>query len=912
MEAYSNPGLRLKFHIHLAASTILIENIYTKFATAIRLALALYFGNLPANITVAKYPALILCQVLLGASLLGLACQFRPNRKFPCTPAELAISGSLWIAIASTLHGSNLAFSSPDLNRLVGAISSSPIYICLFYGCMILTPLNFWRLFHSGIYKHFRGFDFWIRSARILAFQQLFIILRTFLERNRCQLLRSCTVILTRFIGFVGGRLLIRPILRPWLHTTYMSWNVFLLQSCFCIIPFVAVDIQGLNFANPFEIADKKPNVPWPRHHPQIRIRVIESAKTISREPDVSFRYSPLQSPRHIRLLILHRRLPSEPVSCSLVHFSLDHAPRYEALSYTWGNSNKARRIWVNGHSFEVTESAYEILRTRSSFWASRLLWIDSICINQTSNDEKTHQIGLMRDIYRSSFTVTVHLSLGEGPEDLLRQAYASFDAAEIKYVVESMNFNKEMLDQIDTKFDSNMFSVWATLIVLLKHPWFERVWVIQEVALATSIRLMYCGIEISWQHFADAIIAISQHFSLAAMLESTEKFQIMQLDLSGLVNAATMIELRDRVRTGQSLSFSSVMFESYKFKATDPRDRVFGIQGICSIHDQSLLPDYSKSLQQVYIDAARYFLTQEEPLRLLCFAGVGYSALQDEQKNVLGNLPSWVPDWSRTPVLTPFSYRYPKHNYCAGGNTLPDVQMKPLKDSMALTLRGLCVDVIEKLGPIFSLTMDEVGRSQVMKLAEINRCHRASWHLAQHSTRTKDPYRHKKPSQSLYEAYWRTLIGDRTPLHCPAPAWYAKSFEDWQASLGELSSVSTCGKPLDGATISVTYPKSEMLFITSSFGRVAPLSFSGRRFCTTRRGYIGFVPPGTQQGDMVSIFLGTQTPFIIRPSSRFVYASHETISKGFYRLIGEAYMHGMMDGEMIAGNLSTKMFEIV
>jgi len=51
MEAYSNPGLRLKFHIHLAAFTILLEHIYTKFATAIRIALALYFGNLPAKIS---------------------------------------------------------------------------------------------------------------------------------------------------------------------------------------------------------------------------------------------------------------------------------------------------------------------------------------------------------------------------------------------------------------------------------------------------------------------------------------------------------------------------------------------------------------------------------------------------------------------------------------------------------------------------------------------------------------------------------------------------------------------------------------------------------------------------------------------------------------------------------------------
>ena len=143
-----------------------------------------------------------------------------------------------------------------------------------------------------GFTNVFADLIFWIRSARSLAFQQLFIILRTFMERNRCQLLRLCTVILTRFIILIGCRLLIRPILRSWLQTSYISWEEFL----FCIIPLVAVDFPDLNFVNPVEIADKKPNVPWPRHYPRIRIRVIESAKTVSKEPDLSFRYNPLQS----------------------------------------------------------------------------------------------------------------------------------------------------------------------------------------------------------------------------------------------------------------------------------------------------------------------------------------------------------------------------------------------------------------------------------------------------------------------------------------------------------------------------------------------------------------------------------------------------------------------------------------
>jgi hypothetical protein len=56
-----------------------------------------------------------------------------------------------------------------------------------------------------------------------------------------------------------------------------------------------------------------------------------------------------------IRLLILHRRLPWSPVSCSLIQVSLDSTPAYEAISYSWGNSNHTCAILVNGCVFQVT-----------------------------------------------------------------------------------------------------------------------------------------------------------------------------------------------------------------------------------------------------------------------------------------------------------------------------------------------------------------------------------------------------------------------------------------------------------------------------------------------------------------------------------------------------------------------------
>jgi len=61
----------------------------------------------------------------------------------------------------------------------------------------------------------------------------------------------------------------------------------------------------------------------------------------------------------------------------------------YEALSYTWGSASNARQILVNGRRFEITKNLWFALQFLQRDSSSRTLWIDSICINQTDNDEK-------------------------------------------------------------------------------------------------------------------------------------------------------------------------------------------------------------------------------------------------------------------------------------------------------------------------------------------------------------------------------------------------------------------------------------------------------------------------------------------------------------------------------------------
>jgi hypothetical protein len=58
------------------------------------------------------------------------------------------------------------------------------------------------------------------------------------------------------------------------------------------------------------------------------------------------------------------------------------------------------------------------------------------------------------------------------------------------------------------------------------------------------------------------------------------------------------------------------------------------------------------------------------------------------------------------------------------------------------------------------------------------------------------------------------------------------------------------------------------------------------RRVLVTKTGYIGVGPKLTRAGDHVVVLYGGRTPFVLRPH------------QNEYRLVGECYVHGVMDGE--------------
>ena len=70
---------------------------------------------------------------------------------------------------------------------------------------------------------------------------------------------------------------------------------------------------------------------------------------------------------------------------------------------------------------------------------------------------------------------------------------------------------------------------------------------------------------------------------------------------------------------------------------------------------------------------------------------------------------------------------------------------------------------------------------------------------------------------------------------------------------------------------------------------RTVQAACNGRCFFATRDGSIGLGDKDVTVGDLVYIILNTWTPFIWRKNERL---------PGTYRLIEEAYVHGLMYGE--------------
>ena len=82
--------------------------------------------------------------------------------------------------------------------------------------------------------------------------------------------------------------------------------------------------------------------------------------------------------------------------------------------------SHFAWKIECDGRELSITPNCEAALRRLRRGKQSRILWIDQICIDQETVDEKNYQVALMGDLYSIAEKVIVRLGINSAADKFL------------------------------------------------------------------------------------------------------------------------------------------------------------------------------------------------------------------------------------------------------------------------------------------------------------------------------------------------------------------------------------------------------------------------------------------------------------------------------------------------------------
>jgi Heterokaryon incompatibility protein (HET) len=576
-----------------------------------------------------------------------------------------------------------------------------------------------------------------------------------------------------------------------------------------------------------------------------------------------AFEYQPLDPNTHqIRLVRLqprnHRAFEpwnwilfpekSPLVPCSIEHFAFTSAPSYQALSYTWGDASQTRPILLNDSLFRVTKNLEVALRHLQDEHETLTLWIDALCINQNDDVEKSSQVQQMRTVYQTAALVIVwlghsadHSGLVLTKLELAGQRASSYlgsapSASMVKNFALSFTAGGE-----DTDFPLNAIES------LLGRSWWQRIWVMQELAVSREA-LFVCGCKrVSGYYFARGLDMFTlrgmselfrtlaereanfDNWAMSLMYDTRPALMIRQWQKQGNVASSLLELLKTTCLSGKYASSTGAL------TASDPRDLVFALLGLADdAADLNIQPDYSKSCQAVFTEVARAFLTQG---RLEILSLCQFTKLQTE-------LPSWVPDWVAEIGPQILINRVPQ--FCASGKSQPQVETQSGVDGFGTVL----------LSGMFWDDVQTVGCSYVTEVAQGTDPSNAGKVLAGlEGLYRLRPDIYQDESQ-LEDAVWRTAIAN-TEIDEDMYGWHPasnRSHHGYKVLLGKADRQS-----------------SESSTAASLYHTALKRTWEGRHAFMSIQGFLGLGPQQSRPGDKIVIFLGAKVPYI--PTERRIWA---------------------------------------
>ncbi|KAH7144164.1 heterokaryon incompatibility protein-domain-containing protein [Dactylonectria estremocensis] len=569
---------------------------------------------------------------------------------------------------------------------------------------------------------------------------------------------------------------------------------------------------------------------------------------------------------RQIRILVIEPGKYGDKLICQLETVDLDQKPDFEALSYCWGDKLSMETVLVNDHYHQVTTNLYGALQRLRYNDKPRMIWVDAVCINQKDDNEKAHQVNMMKYIFTTATSTTLFIgdyqdddiplerTMDEIPPDSHAGVEIAFsylrELAEKKHL-----WYFERGDEADAP--PNSLKIWYhstnVILSLINQPWWSRMWTVQEAVLPARPIVQYGAITAPWKIFDRATQNMRRHFDQQCC-HMKSKVHADEPPVVTFYNKVRVIQLR-RIRPTPLTSLFNGFCDRM---ASDPRDMVYGVLGLAEDEAKmaGIEADYTIGTLEVYVRATR---------KLIQLYGDLTPITRYHHGTPMAGLPSWVPDYSLVGDWEYFSAPLMRSQ-----RSWPPLDRKLIlqagDDPLQLKLSGITLDEIIAVGAVatpsprgaLSYIIDEW-----VNMLKVVGC----WNT---------PY---PVGGGAYEDIAWMLI-------CRGMIWLSGNNNQYRVAIIDSEE--------DRRLVEEGW--SQMKRLRPKHVDLQLLYW--QRLFITRTGYIGLASPDVAVGDTVHILVGARTPIILRKTSKETGSSKE--GPDTFSSVGSAFVAGIMSGGLL------------
>lgn len=604
----------------------------------------------------------------------------------------------------------------------------------------------------------------------------------------------------------------------------------------------------------------------------------------------------------------------------------------------------------IEGRDLTVSSHVYAGLQeARIENPTSFKVWIDAICIDQSNDHEKDGQIPLMREIYHFSIHTFIYISRSENDAKLIRfinrlNTSPRFIAFNEKLIKAYPKRNPDKPEANSDWLKSLSASGFVNVMILVTFPPLHVLWAAiksmiracsdETEELSPASRLEFYDEKIkqlkAWQPRKASLQAIeSEDLAEMAQLIQSESsgatlyfnrmwtFQeaianmvvalhcgMIETPLEGFVRTVhyldrvhgldpafveemtTLSVVSSNWTAGRRFPLQELLFYCRNRDCEDPRDKIYALTGLINDRmDPRLKPNQQHSVAEVYARATKYIISAQKSLDVTCVRG---------RKESEFGLPSWVPNFQEFGVsngrrlLVDPSGREQIFN--ASGDERHTEPESFAHRIDVLHTYGLHVGLIRRISPAIAMErMEEVcnwiravspgqEKESQQRLVDLSTllCHLAElWRVSDVSKRA---------------AIWVAVEKDINTL---SKVRFDEEQIKWLLVLmcGQEEASTRCDSTeilltLRQACIRMPYSDRTLNLLLDALQK----GTRGRRLVLLDSGGIGLVPEEAMVGDAVCVLAGCSVPVCLRGTS----IADE------WRLIGESFAHGYMDGEAV------------